>query len=163
MPPRPLFELSKIDPDKVFADIEHIRRYNPQRYEFEQLSHICHLDQEAKEVAGVLDVPKDVWWANGHVPQRALMPGVLMLEAAAQVCSWVVHQVVDGGEHPGKIFGFGGIDNVKFRSAIFPPDRMIIIGKPLQISNRRAIFETQGYHADLEKMIFQAKITGLWV
>ena len=60
-------------------DIEQIRAHNPQRYEFEQLSHICHVDLEAGEIVGVLDVPEDPWWARGHVPQRPLMPGVLML------------------------------------------------------------------------------------
>ena len=156
MPPRSLIDLTKVDPAQVVADIETIRKSNPQRYEFEQLSHICYMDQEGGELAGVLDVPADVWWGRGHVPERPLMPGVLMLESAAQLCSWFVH-------HPGRIFGFGGIDNVKYRSAIFPPDRMIIVGKAQSIRPRRAIFETQGYHDDMERMIFQATITGLWI
>ena len=56
MPPKALIDLSRIDPNKVVADIEAIRKHNPQRYEFEQLSHICHFDTEAEELAGVLDV-----------------------------------------------------------------------------------------------------------
>ena len=163
MPPRSLIDLSKVDPDAVVADIEAIRASNPQRYEFEQLSHICYLDKEAEELVGVLDVPADVWWGRGHVPDRPLMPGVLMLESAAQVCSWFVHQVYDASKYPGRIFGFGGIDNVKYRSAIFPPDRLVIVGKAQSIRPRRAIFETQGYHGDLERMVFQATITGLWI
>ena len=163
MPPRALFDLSKVDPDQVVADIETIRQSNPQRHEFEQLSHIAHVDKEVGEVVGVLDIPEDVWWGRGHVPDRPLMPGVLMLESAAQVCSWFVHQVYDAEKYPGRIFGFGGIDGVKYRSAIFPPDRLIIVGKAKSIRPRRAIFETQGYHGDLERMVFQAQITGLWI
>ena len=163
MPPRSLFDISELDPDLVVADIENIRLSNPQRYEFEQLSHICHANLEAQEVVGVLDVPADPWWGKGHVPDRPLMPGVLMLEAAAQVCSWFVHQVYDDAKYSGRIFGFGGIDNVKFRSVIFPPDRLVILGKCLDYRPRRAIFQTQAYHADLKRMVFQADITGLWV
>ncbi|MDJ0520759.1 MAG: 3-hydroxyacyl-ACP dehydratase FabZ family protein [Planctomycetota bacterium] len=163
MPPRALFDLSKVDPAQVAADIETIRESNPQRYEFEQLSHICYVDKEVGELAGVLDVPEDVWWGRGHVPERPLMPGVLMLESAAQLCSWFVHQVYDAKKYPGRMFGFGGIDDVKYRSAIFPPDRMIIVGKAKSIRPRRAIFETQGYHDDMERMVFQATITGLWI
>ena len=163
MPPRPLLDLAKIDPDHVFADIEAIRQSNPQRYEFEQLSHICYADMEVGDVVGVLDVPEDPWWARGHVPQRPLMPGVLMLECATQVCSWFVHQVFDKEKYGERIFGFGGIDKVKYRSVIFPPDRLIVVGKCSDIRERRAIFDTQGYHGDLERMVFQARITGLWV
>ena len=161
MPPRTLIPLDAIDPELVVADIETIRQSNPQRYEFEQLSHICHVDLEAGEVVGVLDIPEDPWWGAGHVPARPLMPGVLMLESAAQLCSWCVHQIYDASQHPGKIFGFGGIDGVKFRGTIFPPDRMIILGRKVEVRPRRAVFDTQGYVDG--RMAFQAQITGMWV
>ena len=163
MPPRSRFDISQLDPDAVVADIETIRKSNPQRYEFEQLSHICYADLEAGDVVGILDVPEDPWWGKGHVPARALMPGVLMLEAAAQVCSWYVHQIYDATKYEGRIFGFGGLDKVKFRSTIFPPDRLVILGRCIELRPRRATFEAQGFHGDLERMVFQAKITGLWV
>ena len=163
MPPRAIFDPSRIDPARVVADLETIRKSNPQRYEFEQLSHIAHADFDTGEVVGVLDIPADPWWGRGHVPARPLMPGVLMLECAAQVCSWFVHQIYDGSEYEGRIFGFGGIDNVKYRSAIFPPDRLVVLGKCSKINHRRATFETQGFHGDLERMVFEATITGLWV
>lgn len=163
MPPRPLFDLAKVDPNKVVVDIEHIREHNPQREEFEQLSYICHADEETWEAAGVLEVPEDPWWARGHVPGRPLMPGVLMLECAAQLASWCVHQVYDSSKYEGRIFGFGGIDKVKFRWVVFPPARLVVLGKPVDVRERRAIFDTQGWLNDFERMVFEARITGLWV
>ncbi len=163
MPPRVLIDLSRIDPDHVAHSIEEIRQFNPHRHEWEQLSHIAMADLESREVCGVLDVPAEPWWARGHVPMRPLMPGVLMLEAAAQMCSWFTHQVIPPDENPGKMFGFGGIDGVKYRSAIFPPDRLIIVGKAVKVSRRRAVFDTQGFHADLSRVVFEARISGLWV
>lgn len=163
MPPRALIDPARIDPAHVVADIEAIRRHNPQRYEFEQLSHICHLDLEAGELAGVLDLPAEPWWAKGHVPGRPLMPGVLMLECAAQLCSWFVHQVHADSEEQ-RIFGFGGIDAVKYRAVVFPPARLVVLGRRVDLRPRRAIFDTQGWLGDdLGRMVFEARITGLWV
>lgn len=162
MPAPALIDLATIDPDKVVADIETIRESNPQRYEFEQLTAICHFDADEGTVAGILDVPEDPWWGRGHVPGRPLMPGVLMLESAAQLCSWCVHQVYTAEQKgEGRIFGFGGIDGVKFRSVLFPPARMIILGRKAEIRPRRAVFDTQGYVDG--KQVFQARITGMWV
>ena len=64
MHPKALFDLTNIDPNKVVADIETIRASNPQRYEMEQLSHLCHFDIQAGEAAGVLDVPEGPVWAR---------------------------------------------------------------------------------------------------
>ncbi len=101
MHPKALYDLSKFDPSDVVADIEAIRALNPQRYEMEQLSHICYFDLDGGEAAGVLDIPEVPWWAAGHVPARPLMPGVLMLECAAQLSSWCVHQVYDASQYEG--------------------------------------------------------------
>lgn len=161
MPPRPLIELAQIDLDQVLYPIEVIRESNPQRYEFEQLSYICHFDREAGTVAGVLDIPEDPWWAKGHVPDRPLMPGVLMLEAAAQLCSWCVHQVFDDDQKAGRIFGFGGIEGVKFRQVVFPPARLLILGRKAEIRARRAVFDTQIFLDG--RQACQARITGMWV
>jgi 3-hydroxyacyl-[acyl-carrier-protein] dehydratase len=161
MPVVPLFPLERVDPEAVAADIEDIRRANPQREEMEQLSRICFVDVDAGEVAGVLEIPEDPWWGRGHIPGRPLMPGVLMIEAAAQLCSWFVRRVYADADYGGRFFGFGGIDDVKFRGAIFPPSRLLILGKRLEIRTRRAVFDTQGY-VDGTPM-FEARITGMWV
>ncbi len=164
MPRKALFDISTIDLDKVAVSIEDIRKHNPQRYEFEQLSHICHFDLETGIAVGVLDIPEDIWWSRGHCPGRPLMPGVLMLECAAQLCSWFVHQIYDGDKYKDRIFGFGGIDNVKFRSTVVPPERLIIVGQRMEIRPRRAVFDTQGFLGSAPtKLGVEAKITGMWV
>jgi len=161
MPPRALIPLETIDVDCVLADLEAIRKTNPQRYEMEQLSRIVHYDAEAGSVAGVLDVVDEPFWARGHIPGRPLMPGVIMIEAAAQLCSWAVRQVYDPAEYADRFFGFGGIDNVKFRGTVFPGQQMIILGVKGEVRPRRAVFHTQGWVEG--RMVFQAEITGMWV
>lgn len=161
MPPRALIPLETLDLDRVVADIEAIRKLNPQRYEMEQLSRIVHFDAEAGAVAGVLDVEEEPFWARGHIPGRPLMPGVIMIEAAAQLCSWAVRQVYDSEEYGDRFFGFGGIDDVKFRGTVFPGQQMVVLGVQNEVRARRAVFDTQGWVEG--RMVFQAKITGMWV
>jgi 3-hydroxyacyl-[acyl-carrier-protein] dehydratase len=60
---------------------------------------------------------------QGHFPGRAIMPGVLMVEAIAQVGGVVVVQMP---EFPGGLFAFAGIDKVKFRRPVVPGDQLII-------------------------------------
>ena len=159
--PQHLVEPSRIDPSKVVADLETIRKFNPQRHEMEMLTRICHLDLEAGEAAGVHEVPEDPWWARGHVPGRPIMPGVLMLEAAAQLCSYCAWQAYDSAIYQGRFFGFGGIDDVKFRWVVLPGQTLLILGKKLEVRPRRAVFDTQGVVDG--RVCFEARITGLWV
>ena len=161
MPPKSLIPLELIDLDEVVAGIEDIRNANPQRFEMEQLSRICHFDPDAGAVAGVLDVPQEPFWARGHIPGRPLMPGVLLIEAAAQMCSWAVRQVYDPEAYKGRFFGFGGVDDVKFRATVLPGQQLLIVGGNGDVRPRRAVFDTQGWVDG--KMAFQARITGMWV
>ena len=101
---------------------------------------------------------EEPFWARGHIPGRPLMPGVIMIEAAAQLCSWAVRQVYDTSEYGDRFFGFGGIDDVKFRGTVFPGQQMIILGVKNEVRPRRAVFDTQGWVDG--RMVFQAKITG---
>jgi 3-hydroxyacyl-[acyl-carrier-protein] dehydratase len=165
MPPRPLIDLSRIDPNRVVADIEEIRRANPQRFEFEQLSWVCHLeiapDKSSAEGAAVLEIPKDPFWARGHVPGRPLMPGVLMIEAAAQLAAFANAHIHDASQFPGRIFGFAAVDSVKFRGSVQPGQRLLIVGKSVDIRPRRGIFDTQAYVEG--ELVFEGRITGMWV
>jgi 3-hydroxyacyl-[acyl-carrier-protein] dehydratase len=161
MPSEPLFDLALADPTVTAATLEDLRAANPQRFEMEQLSRICYVDVPLGQVAGVLDVPDEPWWARGHIPDRPLMPGVLMIEAAAQLCSYFVRRVYDAAEYGGRFFGFGGIDDVKFRGTVFPGQTLIILGQKLEIRPRRAVFRTQGYVEG--RMCVEATITGMWV
>ena len=87
MPPEPHFNPSTIDFNHVVVDREAIRRVNPQRFEMEHLNGIVHIDREKNLIIGYKDVRADEFWVRGHMPDYPLLPGVLMCEAAAQLCS----------------------------------------------------------------------------
>ena len=155
MAPPLLVDLTKIDLGRVRMTPEEIRRYNPHRYEMEQLSGIIHLDTEAGQIVAFKDVREDEFWVRGHIPGRPLLPGVLMIEAAAQMCS-LYYKIVQKDE---RFLGFGGVDGVKFRGQVAPGDRLILLGKAVEIRSRRAVFDTQGMVG--ERLVFEARITGM--
>jgi 3-hydroxyacyl-[acyl-carrier-protein] dehydratase len=85
------------------------------------------------------------------------MPGVLMLEAAAQLCTYYYKKITQDE----RFLGFGGIDKVKFRGKVVPGDKLILIAKNIELRSRRAIFDTQGVVDG--KLVFEGVIIGMVV
>jgi 3-hydroxyacyl-[acyl-carrier-protein] dehydratase len=156
MPPEIHFNPAHLDLNRVLADQDAIRRVNPQRYEMEQLTAIVHIDPAQHLIAGYKDVRHGEFWVRGHMPDYPLMPGVLMCEAAAQLCSYYV---VTQGLLQGDFIGFGGMENVRFRSPVRVGDRLVLVGKGLRLNRRQTIFSVQGFVGST--MVFHAEIIGL--
>ncbi len=156
MPPELLFDPSQLDLGRIVVDREGIRRVNPQRFEMEQVDAIVLLDYQQQLVAGYKDVRPDEFWVRGHMPGYPLMPGVLMCEAAAQLCSYYV---VTSGLLQGDFIGFGGLEDVRFRGVVRPGDRLIMIGKAKRLHRRQTIFNVQGFVAGA--MVFHADVIGV--
>ena len=155
MPPKLLYDVSKLDLERVEYTIEDIREVNPHRHEFEQLTAVLLLRPEENVIVGLREVRDDEFWVKGHIPGRPLLPGVLMLEAAAQLCSFYWGKVVGTKE----FLGFAGIDGVRFRGLVTPGKRMLIVAVPQAISVSRCQFQTQGVVDG--KVVFDATILGV--
>lgn len=122
--------------DPPLAGIDEIRRLIPQRDAIEQLTAIVYENIETHTVAGYKDVRDDEFWVSGHMPGMPLMPGVLMCEAAAQICSFFVQRNdLLGCE----VVGFGGLDEVRFRGAVTPGDRLVVAAQMTQVRRGRLI------------------------
>ena len=156
MPPEVNFDPSRLDLSRVVADQEEILRVNPQRFEMAQLTAIVHIDLEQHIIAGYKDVRRDEFWVRGHMPDYPLMPGVLMCEAAAQLCAYYMTK---GGLMLGDFIGFGGMENVRFRGTVKPGDRLVLVAKGKDLRPRRSIFAVQGFVGKM--MVFHADIIGM--
>lgn len=125
-----------LDFDNPLADLEAIRQLNPQRHEMEQLTAVLYENTEQQSCAAYLQTSMDSFWVRGHMPGLPLMPGMLMIESAAQVASFFTqrHDLL-GAE----MVGFGGVDNVRFRGVVLPGDRLVVMVKLLKARRNRMI------------------------
>ena len=129
---------SEYDVGKVIADIHEIRRLNRQRFEMEQLTAIVHEDDARGLCVGYKDVGQDEFWVRGHFPGMAVMPGVMMCEAAAQLSSYYTqkHNLLGLDTH---VVGFGGLEEVRFREPVVPGDRLVIAVERVRVRPRAMI------------------------
>ena len=158
MPPELLFDLSQLDlkANPVF-DKEAVCRANPQRYEMQQLDGILWYDLERSLILGYKDVTDHEFWARGHIPGRPIMPGVIMIEAAAQLLSFFVKQML---KEKG-FLGFAGIEAAKFRSPVTPGCRLYLLGHIFDRRSRKYTSSVQGVVEDT--LVFESIIAGIRV
>jgi 3-hydroxyacyl-[acyl-carrier-protein] dehydratase len=154
MPPQLLFELSSIDLDRVLFDQEAIRECNPQRGEMEQLDGIIYAAPERGEILGFRDIKADEFWVKGHIPGRPLFPGVLMIEAGAQLACFYSRKYIGLKG----FIGFGALNDVKFRAPVGPGCRMLLLGKKLWHRHSRVCCNIQGLVDG--NMVFECQIIG---
>ena len=142
---------------EVVADIEEIRRFNPQRHEMEQLSAVIYLDDAKHTCVGYLDVSDTEFWVRGHMPGMPLMPGVMMCEAAAQLASFYTQRNDLLGS---EMVGFGGLEDVRFRGPVVPGDRLFVVTQLTKVRRGRMIVcRFQGIVAD--RIVFDGSLKGI--
>jgi len=155
MPSPLLFDLSQIDLNvQPLYSQDEIMKYNPQRFEFQQLDGVLWFDKEKLLILGYKDVTENEFWIRGHIPGRPLMPAVIMIESAAQLLSFFVKGIL---EIPGFI-GFTSIESAKFRSVVQPPCRLYLLGHITAIRSRMYSAYIQGV-AD-GKIVFETSVSG---
>lgn len=157
MPPAWLIDLDNIDLNHIAFGRDEISKFNPQSLEMEQLDAIIWYHTPEDLILGYKDVNMDQFWVRGHIPERPLMPGVIMIESAAQLCSFYMRKYggIDG------FIGFSGIESAKFRGAVEPGCRLYLLGKILKKRSRQFTGAVQGRVDD--KMVFDCVITGMLV
>jgi 3-hydroxyacyl-[acyl-carrier-protein] dehydratase len=154
MPPQLLYDISGIDLNRVLYDREAIRQVNPQRGTFEQLDAVVHIDAEHGRIIGYKDVREDEFWVKDHIPGRPLMPGVLMIEAAAQVSGFYTAKIVGWTG----FIGFGGATDIRFRQPVTPGSRLHLVTKQTGQRHRRIESKVQGLVNGA--IVFEATIIG---
>jgi len=155
MPPPLLIDLTQVDLTAVCLDRNAIYEHLPHRHEFSLLDGVCHLDVPGRSVVAFRNVTTSDWWVRAHIPGRPLLPGVLMLEMAAQVAALLARL---SGKYP-SFTGFGGVDQCKFRESVVPPTRLYLLVVGTELRPRRFRCDSQGVANG--RLIFEAEITGV--
>ena len=153
-----LVDLSQIDFTKPIAVIDEIRRYNPQRFEMEQLTCICHEDTERMIAVGYKDLGPDEFWVRGHMPGMPLLPGVIMCEIAAQLCSYFSQRNDLLGSNA--TLGFGGMNDVRFRGVVRPGERLVVVTQLTKV--RKGALVTSRFQAFVnQNLVGEGEILGI--
>ncbi len=152
-----LFDLANIDLTQVALTPEAVADINPQAGHMRHLDYVIWKSEDSTSGLGVKAVRDDEFWVDGHIPGRPLMPGVLMIEAAAQLCSLLhkcAHPIVEA-----KFLGFTRCDEVVFRGQVIPGDTLYLLARELSFRRRRFVSATQAIVDS--RLVFEAKITGM--
>ena len=104
----------------ALLDIKQIMEIIPHRYPFILIDTIEEMEK-GKRIVGTKNVTMNEYFFQGHFPAEPVMPGVLIIEALAQVGAVLI---LSQEEFKGKIAYFGGINNAKFKKKVVPGDTL---------------------------------------
>jgi UDP-3-O-[3-hydroxymyristoyl] N-acetylglucosamine deacetylase/3-hydroxyacyl-[acyl-carrier-protein] dehydratase len=114
------------------GDIRHIQRILPHRYPFLLVDRVIELEGTRRAV-GVKNVSINEPYFQGHYPGQPIMPGVLIIEAMAQLGGVLLSQEL---EHKGKVAVLLSLDRVKFRRAVAPGDQLVLEAEVIRVKSR---------------------------
>jgi len=131
----------------AILDIEAIREILPHRYPFLLVDRILELEPE--RIVGIKNVTINEPFFAGHFPNYPVMPGVLIVEAMAQVAGVLVLKHIPDRDN--KLVFLAAVENAKFRKPVLPGDQLRI---EMKVGKRKA---------SVAKMYGQATVDGVVV
>ena len=115
-------------------DIHQIQKFLPHRYPFLLIDRVIEFTP-GESLVGIKNITFNEPQFTGHFPQRAVMPGVLILEALAQATGLLAFKSVTDLGSDNALYYLAGIDNARFRKTVEPGDQLKLHVK--FIKNRR--------------------------
>ncbi len=122
--------------DRVIYSVTDIMKFLPHRYPFLLVDRIVEIDPPQR-IVGLKNVTMNEHFFQGHFPGAPVMPGVLILEAMAQVAGVMIYRDMPDEEKCRKLIYFTGVENAKFRRPVVPGDQLRI---EMELVNRRNNF-----------------------
>jgi len=155
VPAHQLFALDGIDMGGTFADKAAIATINPHRGDMMMLDRIVWHDATFDRGIAVKIVRHDEFWVPGHIPGQPLMPGVLMVEASAQLASWMYYK------RSGQVWfaGFTRIEDTTFREQVVPGDELVLLCECMKYALKRFVCRAQGLVSG--RIAFDTIVTGM--
>ena len=140
-------------------DIDAIMKLLPHRYPFLLVDRVLEIEQGSYAI-GLKNVTINDNFFPGHFPQRPIMPGVLMVEAMAQVGGLIMLDPAASGEGgTQQEFFFAGIDGVKFRRPVVPGDQLVMKVVLTKMNKRFGIAKMKGQCFVGEELACEAELT----
>jgi len=135
-------------------DINEIMKILPHRYPFLLVDRITEVES-GKRIVGIKNVSVNEPFFPGHFPGHPVMPGVLIIEALAQVSGILAYLSSDESVRS-KITYFVGIDNARFRKPVLPGDQLRL---ELEVTGcKRGIWSFNGRAFVADKLVTEAEL-----
>ena len=134
-------------------DIDEIKKIIPHRYPFLLVDRITDCDMESR-IVGIKNVTTNEPFFQGHFPDFPIMPGVLIIEALAQVACILALKILKKEGH-GSVF-FTGIDGAKFRKPVRPGDQLKL--ELTKVKERGTLFRFQGNAYVMDKLVAECTL-----
>lgn len=150
-----LFDLDGIDLGQQLLNREQLQAWIPHRGVMQLLDSVIWLSDDKSCGLGHRTIRDDEFWVEGHFPERAAFPGVLMVETGAQLAAYLFNLRLGGSQLP----AFLRIENCSFRNHVGPGDEFYVLCREVKFSKRRFVSDVQGIVGD--KLAFQARLSGM--
>ncbi|MCY4655684.1 MAG: 3-hydroxyacyl-ACP dehydratase FabZ [Gammaproteobacteria bacterium] len=128
--------------------IEEIQQFLPHRYPFLLVDRVLDIDLENDKITGLKNLSMNEQFFQGHFPTKPIMPGVLIVEAMAQLAGILALKRRGLTLESGYLFYLAGIDNTRFKKPVYPGD---------QLHMHAHLFQER---SDINKFECEAKVDG---
>jgi 3-hydroxyacyl-[acyl-carrier-protein] dehydratase len=128
-------------------DVNEIMTYLPHRYPFVLVDRVVAVEP-GKSIRGIKNVTMNEPFFEGHFPGYPVMPGVLVIEALAQVAAILSHLIVDTRPDTRSLIFFAGIDHARFRRQVVPGDQLLLEAHVIRLVRGIGKFRTRASVGD---------------
>ncbi len=136
-------------------DIMEIQKMLPHRYPFLFVDRVLEVEP-GKRIVGIKNVSMDEPFFQGHFPSRPIMPGVLIVEAMAQVSGVLVYKTSGTDD---KVVYFMSVEKAKFRKPVVPGDQLRLEVEALQ--SRGKVWKFKGRALVDDKVVCEAEFMAM--
>lgn len=138
--------------------IKEIEKIIPHRYPFLFVDKVLTIEKN-KKIVGIKNVSINEYFFQGHFPNHPVMPGVIIIEALAQLSAILMCFSLEVEQN--KIFYLAGINDTKFRKPVFPGSQLRLEAEVIRKGSKTCIMEAKAYVET--ELVTETKLTAILV